>query len=111
MQLRVPLHSDLMLFNIGTGNNIPLINVATEMLYELKSDKKNVVNNKVRKGDIRDMQACTRKAETFLNWNSKIFISQGIAKYCQFLKKNWDKFKKGDTNKIADLELINRNLI
>jgi dTDP-L-rhamnose 4-epimerase len=98
-------------FNIATGKSVTLKYVANKMISILSPKIPLVFDKKLRKGDIKYSYAATEKATKNLNWTSKIKLDKSIDEYCNFIKNNWDKFKKPDSceeekNKLNKLNLL-----
>lgn len=108
---RVKLHDYFTAVNVGTGFSKPLNYIAKKMRDILSPDKKIVFNGLTRKGDIRHMYACTYFMQDFLNFWPKTKIDDGIVEYCEFIKKNWDKFKVGNTVKEENERIKKMGLI
>jgi len=96
--------------NIGTGKSRSMLYIAKKMIELLNPYKRIICNNNIRLGDIKHSCSCCHKAHTLLKWLHKDDIDQSIPTYCDFIQKNWDKFKKDDTSLEADKILKQYNL-
>lgn len=109
---RLENHMDFVAVNIGTGVGHTINYVASKMKETLMSAKNIVHTNTIRSGDIRNAVADISRAKVLLDWEPTITLEESIKEYCDFLAKNWDKYKMPiSTNTVETDNLVNRGLI
>lgn len=70
--------ADYMSLNIGTGQPSSILNLAEELINLCGSKVRPRITHAFRKGDVRHCYADTRKAETLLDFRTKVSLREGL---------------------------------
>lgn len=95
-------------YHVATGISTPMIEIAEEMIRRLDPKKKLVFDGKYRYGDIRHSKASICKLYEKSKWRPEIRLDRAIADYCEFISKNWDRFKKTEDSTTAETERLKK---
>jgi len=93
------LHADLNkvkgeIFNIGTGFNPTILEVAKKILQAMGRTEDQITFNYERPGQIEQNRASNKKAEELLGWKPKVTFDEGIMKTIQWYEHNGDWWKR-----------------
>ncbi len=82
-------------FNIGTGADKSVLEIAKIILKEFKLDDKHLTFMKERFGQVQKHLSSTDKAERLLGFKAKIAFEEGLQKTIKWYKENrhmWEKY-------------------
>ncbi|MBA7506950.1 hypothetical protein ES706_05665 [subsurface metagenome] len=97
------------IFNVGTGEPITIKTIAEILTQKINPEKKLIITNKYRTGDIRHCYSDITKIKQKLGYKPKISFENGIEELIQ-----WVKFQVGkveDKSRKALEELKRKDLI
>ncbi len=75
------------IFNVGLGEPIDVLRVASALVKEYKSKSNITVSGNYRIGDIRDNYADLTKIESKLGFKAIVSFEEGIHKFCKWVDK------------------------
>jgi dTDP-L-rhamnose 4-epimerase len=79
-------NSDGLVFNLGTGRKLSIIDVGRAIACELGKPSDNfIVNNQYRAGDIRHCYADVSRAEKLLGFQASITFEDGVSELCTWV--------------------------
>jgi len=97
------------IFNVGTGKPITIKSIADILTQKLNSEKKPIITNKNRAGDIRHCYSDITKIKQKLGYKPKISFENGIEELIQWVKSQVGKVE--DKSRKALEELKRKGLI
>lgn len=71
--------SDNIIFNIGSGEGVKIIELA-KIIKELTKSKSEIVTKEKRKGEVERFVANAEEAKRFLGWALKISLREGVSR-------------------------------
>ena len=78
-------------FNVGTGVNRTVLDLANSVLDSLGMDKQsNIIFVEPRPGEARASQADISKAKKFLGWEPKVILEDIICKHRDYYLDKWN---------------------
>lgn len=93
-------------YNVGSGDQISIIELARLISREMGSSIKSVVTNRFRVGDIRHCYADISRIERELGWKPKVKLEHGIGDLIRWVIRQTPMADVGDAMK----ELVERGL-
>ena len=97
------------IFNVGTGEPITIKTIAEILTQKINPEKKPIITNKYRPGDIRHCYSDITKIKQKLGYKPKISFENGIEELIQWVKSQVGKVE--DKSRKAFEELKRRGLI
>ena len=88
-------------YDIGTGKNIKISEVANKLKNLLYSDSEIIVSNFHRKGDVLNAKADTKKIKNHIGWTYKTEIDDGLKKFTNWFNKKYKNSETKNSNKIG----------
>jgi len=93
-------------FNVGSGDQISILDLARLLAREMGSDIEPVITNKFRVGDIRHCYADVSRIGKEISWVPKIKLSDGISDLIEWVGKQTPRKEMADAMK----ELVEKGL-
>ena len=97
------------IFNVGTGEPITIKTIAEILTQKINPEKKPIITNKYRPGDIRHCYSDITKIKQKLGYKPKISFENGIEELIQWVKSQVGKIE--DKSRKALEELKRKGLI